>query len=166
MRSQSTGKPLFIGLVLGLVFGCADLALTWLRPLTDDSPFALLGFYGPMFLTWSIVAFSAARRAGRWRSGLMAGMVVAFATFVTFVAINFLRVNLFLHELTARGDWVGLMARFRASRTKDLRLFVNVDYLRGTPFKVAAATAFGAVFGSVGGVLGWLMRTRAGSRTA
>jgi hypothetical protein len=85
----------------------------------DDSPTVLLRFYGPMFLVWSTIAFNAARGAGRWRPGIVAGMVVAFATFAVVIVVNFLRVNLFLHELVARGDWEGLMARFRASGMKD-----------------------------------------------
>jgi hypothetical protein len=61
---------------------------------------------------------------------------------------------------------VSMMMRFRASVVEDLRLFVNLDYLTGTPFKIAAATAFGAVFGGLGGTLGWLMRGRTNIRTA
>jgi hypothetical protein len=104
MVFHSTRTPLFIGLIAGLVFGCGDVVLTWLHPLEDDSPIALLRFYGPMFLLWSIVAFNAARGRGRWRSGVVAGMVVAFGTFLTFIVLNFLRVNLFLHELVSAGD--------------------------------------------------------------
>jgi len=158
-------KPLFIGLVAGLVFGCADLALTWLNPVEDDSPSVLLRFYGPMFLLRVIIAFNAARRAGRLRSGVAAGMVVAFATFAVFVVLNFLRVNLFLNELTNRADWQNMMMRFRASGAASLRLFVNLDYLKGTPLKIAAATAFGAVFGALGGTLGWLVRVRVQPRS-
>lgn len=166
MRSQSSGKPLFVGLIAGLVFGCADLVLTWQNPVEDDSPVVLLRFYGPMFLVWGVIAFNAARRAGRLRSGVVAGMVVAFATFAVFIVLNFIRVNLFLYELTDRADWQSMMTRFRASGAGDLRLFVNLDYLKGTPFKIAAATGFGAMFGGLGGTLGWLMRVRTRVRTA
>ena len=98
--------------------------------------------------------------------GGVAGMVVAFATFAVFIALNFLRVNLFLYELTDRTDWQSMMMRFRASGAESLRLFVNLDSLRGTPFKIVAATAFGAMFGLLGGTLGWLMRAQADVRTA
>jgi hypothetical protein len=104
-----------MGLIAGLVFGCTDLVLTWLNPVEDDSLFVLLRFYGPMFLVWSVIAFNAARSAGRLRSGVAAGMAVAFATFSVFVVLNFLRVNLFLYELTDRPDWQSMMMRFRAS---------------------------------------------------
>lgn len=158
---RSSRRPLLVGLVAGLVFGGADLVLTWLNPVGDDSPLVLLRFYGPMFLVWGVIAFNATRSAGRVRAGVVAGMVVAVATFSVFVVLNFLRVNLFLDELTARADWQSMMMRFRASGLDNLRLFVNLDYLRGTPFKIAAATTFGAVFGGLGGVLGWLTRARA-----
>ena len=45
-------NPLFLGLLVGLVFGLVNLFFTWLYPLDDDSPGALLRFYGPMFLVW------------------------------------------------------------------------------------------------------------------
>ena len=166
MRLQTVTPALVIGLTAGLVFGCVDLLLTWRNPLEDDSPLVLLRFYGPMFLVWSVLAFNAARDAGRVGSGVVAGTVVAFATFAVFIVFNFLRVNLFLYDLTDRPDWQNMMVRFRASGAEDLRLFVNLDYLRGTPFKIAAATTFGAVFGALGGVLGWRTRARTGTRPA
>ena len=54
----------------GLVFGCANLMLTWLNPVEDDSVTAVLRFYGPMFLMWVVIAFNAARASGRWRSAV------------------------------------------------------------------------------------------------
>jgi hypothetical protein len=160
MRRRLSTNPLLIGLVVGLIFGFADLALTWLNPLEDDSAGALLRFYGPMFLIWSLVAFRAARSTGRLRSGVVAGMAVAFATFCVFVVVNFMRVNLFLDQLTGRADWQNMMMRFRASGSESLRSFVNLDYIKGTPFKIGVATAFGAAFGTLGGGLGRLMRRR------
>jgi len=68
MGLQSRRGQLLGGLIVGLVFGCADLTLTWLNSVEDDSPLVLLRFYGPMFLVWSILAFGVARGAGRlWR---------------------------------------------------------------------------------------------------
>ena len=161
MRWQWSRKPLFVGLIVGLVFGFMDLILTWRNPVEDDSPIVLLRFYGPMFLSWSLVAFRAARRTGRLWSGVTAGMVVAFATFAVFIGLNFLRVNLFLNELTGRPDWQNMMMRFRASGFDSVRLFVNLDYVKATPLKIAAAIGFGAVFGVPGGALGWLTGARA-----
>ena len=159
MRRRLNKNPLLLGLGIGLVFGSVDLVLTWLYPLEDDSPGVLLRFYGPMFLVWMLVSFRAARVTGRLSSGVAAGMSVAFATFGVFVVLNFLRVNLFLDQLTGRDDWQNMMLRFRTSGSESLRLFVNLDYIKGTPFKIAGATAFGAALGTLGGSLGRLTRT-------
>lgn len=164
MLSRSSGQSLIHGLIAGLVFGCADLLLTWLNPIEDDTPLVLLRFYGPMFLFWSVVAFTATRSTGQLRSGVAAATIAAFGTFAVFIALNFVRVNLFLDDLTSRADWQNMMVRFRAAGTEDLRLFINLDYLRGTPFKIAAATGFGAACGVVGGTLAWLTRGRANPR--
>lgn len=50
-----------------------------------------------------------------------------------------------------------LMARFRASGVDNLRLFINLDYLKGTPFKLAAATTSGAICGGRGATVRWLV---------
>jgi len=158
MRRHLGTNPLVLGLIVGLVFGSVDLLSTWLNPLEDDSPGVLLRFYGPMFLVWSLVSFRASRSTGRVWSGAAAGMAVAFATFCVFVPLNFLRVNLFLDQLTGRADWQNMMMRFRASGVDSLRPFVNLDCIKGTPFKILAATAFGTAFGTLGGGLGRLTR--------
>ena len=153
-RQNFAIRPLLLGLVLGLIFGVADLLITWIAPLADDSVAALLTFYGPMFLSWAFVAFRAARCSGRVSEGVRAGLVVAFATFCVFYVFNLLRVNVFLAELTGRADWQNMMQRFRASGFDSLRAFVNIDYLKGAPFKIAVASFIGAVMGLVGGVVG------------
>src|SRR5262245_29071407 len=105
---------LLAGAMLGLVFGAIDVFLTWLYPVADDTPGALLLFYGPMFSAWAIAAFVAARRVGRFSSGVVGGTTIAFATACVFVAINLLRVNLFFDQLVNRADWQNMMLRFRA----------------------------------------------------
>ncbi len=155
-----TGKSLSVGLIGGVFFGLADLFLTWLRPLEDDSPSVLLRLYGPMFLLWMAISFAAARHTGRIRAGAIAGVAVAFGTFCIFVVINFLRVNVFLDQLTGRPDWQNMMGRFRASGSDNLRLFINLDYLRGTPLKVGFFTALGGIMGTIAGSVGRLSRRR------
>lgn len=152
---------MFIGSITGLVFGLWDLVWTWFRPLEDDSLGVLLRFYGPMFLVWMLVSFRATRRSGRFLSGAVAGMAVAFGTFFVFVVLNFLRVNVLLDQLTDRPDWQNMMVRFRASGFESLRLFVNLDYIKGTPFKIGFFTALGAVLGTVAGGIGRLRRRSA-----
>jgi hypothetical protein len=153
---QRPDRPLLLGFALGLVFGIVDLLFTWVEPLSDDSIPALLRFYGPMFLSWAFVSFRSVRRSGRLWTGVTTGFVVAFGTFCIFYALNLLRVNLFLAELTGRADWQNMMDRFRASESASLRLFINVDYLKGAPFKIGVASVIGAVMGVVGGTIGRL----------
>jgi hypothetical protein len=153
-------RPLLLGFVLGLVFGIVDLLFTWVAPLSDDSIPALLRFYGPMFFAWAFVSFRSARRSGRLWSGVTTGFVVAFGTFSMFYVLNLLRVNLFLAELTARADWQNMMQRFRASEFDSLRLFINVDYVKGAPFKIGVASVIGAVMGLIGGTIGRVKSAR------
>src|SRR5947208_12178198 len=95
-------NPLLLGFIVGLIFGSVNLVLTWLYPLDDDSPGALLHFYGPMFFVWALVSFRAARRNGRLLSAVITGIIVAFATFCIYDVLVLLRVNLFLNDLTSR----------------------------------------------------------------
>jgi hypothetical protein len=121
--------------------------------LSDDSIPVLLKFYGPMFFSWSFVSFRSVRRSGRLSKGVTTGFVVAFGTFCVFYVLNLLRVNLFLAELTGRTDWQSMMQRFRASEFDSLRVFVNMEYLKGAPFKIGVASVIGAVIGLVGGTI-------------
>ena len=148
--------PLLLGFALGLAFGIVDVLFTWIDPLSDDSIPALLRFYGPMFFMWAFASFRAARRSGRLAAGITTGCLVAFGTFSVFCALNLLRVNLFVAELTARADWQNMMQRFRASEFDSLRSFVNSEYLKGAPFKIGMASVIGAAMGLVGGAFGRL----------
>jgi hypothetical protein len=149
-------NPLVIGLVVGLTYGSVNLLVTWLDPLADDTPGALLLFYGPMFFVWAAASFRDAQRSGQVWAGLRTGAVVALATFVAYDFLIFLRVNLFLDELTGRADWQDMMTRFRASGLDSLRLFVNVDYTEGIPLKLAVSCTIGLMMGAAGGILGRL----------
>ena len=153
---RSSYTPLLLGFIVGLAFGAANLVVTWLDPLADDTPGALLLFYGPMFFIWAAASFRAAQRTGQVLSGVATGAIVAFGTFVSYDLLIFLRVNLFLAELTGRADWQYMMSRFRASDVESLRLFVNVDYVEGVPLKLAVSCAIGLIIGAAGGILGRL----------
>lgn len=149
-------NALLLGVIVGLTFGAVNLLLTWLYPLQDDSPGALLLFYGPMFLLWALAAFTATHLSGRFLYGVTAGTLVAFATFCVFDLLIIVRVNLFLNELTGRADWQNLMARFQTSGFDSLRLFVNLDYIKGAPLKIGAASVIGTMMGVIGGFVGRL----------
>ena len=155
-RSTFIESPWLVGILLGVTFGAMNLLVTWLFPLADDTPGALLLFYGPMFALWAFAAFRATRRSGRFLSGVTTGMLVAFATFVVFDVLVILRVNLFLNEITGRADWRNMMWRFQASGFDNLRTFVTVDYIKGAPLKIGVASAIGAFMGVVGGIVGSL----------
>jgi hypothetical protein len=157
---QGVKRALLLGLTVGLVFGSVNVLFTWLYPLADDTPAALLRFYGPMFFVWALVSFQAARRSGQASTGVITGVIVSFATFVAFDLFILLRVNLFLNELTGRADWQNMMLRFRASHVDSLRLFVNLDYARGAPLKLAVSCGIGMVMGTLGGFLGHLTNRR------
>jgi hypothetical protein len=154
VRLRLLDRPLLLGFVLGVVFGVVDLLFTWVAPLSDDSIPALLMFYGPMFFAWAFVSFRAARRSGGLLTGVTAGLIVAFGTFSVFYVFNLLRVNLFFAELIGRDDWQNMVQRFRASGFDSLRVFVNIEYLKGAPFKIGVASVIGAVMGIVGGIIG------------
>jgi hypothetical protein len=148
------------GFFAGSVFGVANLLVTWLDPLSDDTPTALLAFYGPMFLIWACAAFVAARRSRRILSGVMAGLTAAFATFIAFDLLILLRVNLFLHQLTGRADWQNMMMRFHASGIESLRTFVNLDYAKQVPLKLVVSCLIGSVMGVIGSFVEPLTRRR------
>jgi hypothetical protein len=157
-RSALVNNPLLLGLMVGLAFGAVNLLVTWMYPVADDTPVALLMFYGPMFLLWALAAFRATRRSGRFLSGVTTGMLVAFATFCVFDLLVILRVNLFLSELTGRADWQNMMGRFQASGFDSVRLFINLDYIKGAPLKIGTASAIGTFMGIIGGSLGRMYR--------
>lgn len=157
-QSTLINSPLPLGILIGLMFGAMNLLITWLYPVADDTPGALLMFYGPMFFLWAFAAFRATRRSGRFLSGVTTGMLVAFATFCMFDLLVILRVNLFLSELTGRADWQNMMGRFQASGFDSLRLFINLDYIKGAPLKISTASGIGTFMGIIGGSLGRMYR--------
>ena len=161
-ESTSYRSSAILGVLVGAGFGIWNLIATRLDPLSDDTPVALLAFYGPMFAIWGSAGFRASRRTGRLQDGVRVGATVAFVTFVVYVITQFVRVNVFLEALTQRADWQNLMTRFRESGFGSLRWYVNYVGLTGAPFKILVASGIGAIMGLIGGVGGTLqgpMRT-------
>jgi hypothetical protein len=151
-----SNNPFLLGLLIGLVFGAANLVFTRLAPLKDDTPGVLLVAWGPMFFLWAVASFRAARRHGKLWSGVNTGLIVAFATICVFVVLNFVRFQVFLYDLTDRADWQGMMARFRASGYNSLRRFVTLESIEMAPLMIGIGSVIGAVMGVVGGLLGLL----------
>jgi hypothetical protein len=148
------------GASLGLAFGIWDLFYTWREPLADDTPLALLTFYGPMFAAWGFAGFRARKRSGQLSEAVKAGLTVACVTFTIFYVANFVRVNVFLETLRLRADWQNMVSRFETSGWGSLRAFINYDYLKGAPFKIGVAGAIGAGTGLLGGLLAHITRQR------
>ena len=153
-----------LGALLGAAFGVWDIVATWLDPLADDTPRALLIFYGPMFAAWGFAGFMSARRNGRVAEGVKVGAMSALTTFVVFYIANLIRINLFLETIRFRTDWANLVVRFHASGSESFRAFVNFDYVRGAPLKIGVASMIGACTGLIGGLaasLGYHRRSNA-----
>jgi len=156
------GDSLRVGILVGLLFGSWNVLYSWLYPLADDTPGALLAFYGPMFCVWAAAAFLATRRTGKVSAGVATGALVAFVTFCVYDLLVVVRVNLFLDQLTGRSDWQNLMAQFEASGYESIRTFVNLENIKGAPLKIGVASMIGTVMGLIGGALGQLVHGRLG----
>src|SRR6185312_17008505 len=142
--------PVLLGLIVGAGFGLWNLIESWVDPQADDTPGALLMFYGPMFTIWGLVGFGAARRTGRVSDAVKVGATVAFVTFVVYTLAVFLRVNLLLDTLSQRSDWRHMVTvRFPASGFRSLRAYVNYEGVTGAPFKLLVASTIGAVTGLI-----------------
>lgn len=158
MPDDFGGRSVILGSILGAAFGTWNLIATRLDPLAEDTPIALLKFYGPMFALWAIAGFGAARRSGRLLDAIKVGATVAFATFVVYSLTQFVRVNLFLDTIRHRSDWQNLMAGFQNSGFDSLRWYVNYAGLTGAPFKILVASLIGGSTGLIGGLLAGLTR--------
>jgi len=161
-------KPFAVaGCATGLALGSWNLIAFWLNPL-DDSVAGMIVVYGPMFISWSVAGFLAARSHGRLMDAVKAGAVFAFATFAIFWIANIVRVNLFLDILRELPGWQQtVVARYREGGFESFRSFVNYEYLVDAPLKIAVPTIIGTLLASIGGFAGLLRyRTRLTSNTS
>lgn len=147
-----------LGLLLGVAFGLWNLVGTWIDPLAEDTPMALLSHFGPMFVAWAVAAFSAARRSGRVLQGISVGVTVAVASFVVFYMANLVRVNLFLETIRFRTDWHGVLVRFPRSGFTNFRAFANWEWIKSFPVWIGLSLVIGAAMGLVGGLAGYVFR--------
>lgn len=157
-HTMSFADDLVLGVVVGIAFGIWNLIATYLDPLADDTPLALLIFYGPMFTAWGYAGFGAKQRSSRIVEAIVAGATVAFVTFVIFWIANLVRVNLFLETIRNRADWQNLVLRFQQSGFDSFRAFVNYEYLTGAPMKIFVPCVIGAIVGLIGGMCAVAMR--------
>jgi hypothetical protein len=149
-------------ILIGLTFGVWNLYRTWSAPLSDDSVFAVLVFYGPMFASWATVAFICRKRGASLARTIAAGATVAVISFAVYYCAILIRVNVFLDVLRGREDWQLMVSTFPTSGFESFRAYVNYIYATGAPFKIAVASAIGASTGLAGGLAGSVGRNPAG----
>jgi hypothetical protein len=147
-------RPWMWGTVMGLVFGTWNLVGTVLYPLADDTPLVMLSLVTFLLVSWALVGFSAVRRTSRIRDAMLGGAIAATISTTLFGIANFVRVTVFLDVIKDRADWVGLIARFNASGSTDLRAFVVSEYSTSIPATIIVLGVVGALMGGLGGLIG------------
>jgi len=147
-------KPWMWGVMIGLVFGIENLVSTVLAPLAEDTPALMLTLVTVVLGSWILVGFVTVRRTLRMRDAVLAGAVVAAISMTLFGIANFIRVTVFLDLIKDRSDWVGLLDRFQASGSRDLRSFVIAEYSRSIPLSIAVMACVGGAMGALGGIVG------------
>lgn len=154
MTTREMWRLALVGCALGFTLGVLNLVTFWLDPLDDSVP-GMLIVYVPMFVSWGVAGFIAARRTGQLGDAVKAGTVFACSTFAVFWIVNIVRVNLFLDLLREWPGWQQTMvARYRESGFDSFRVYANYEYLKDAPLKIAVPTAIGAVLGAIGGLGG------------
>ena len=143
-----------LGMMLGAGFGAWNLVYTGLAPFAEDTPVALVSFYGPMFTMWSVAGFVASRRTGKLTDAVKVGATVGLVTFVVFDLAVLVRANLFLDAISQRSDWRGLLANYQVSGFESLRMYVNYMYVTGIPLTFLIGAMIGAGSGLLGGLMG------------
>ena len=129
---------ILFGLVLGAVFSIWNLIASRIAPLADDTPGALLLFYGPMFAAWAVAGLMSSRRTTRIVEGAKTGALVALVTFLVLTAVVIARVNFLLDITSQRPDWQNLMVRYRSSGFSSLRAYVNLRLLHRRALQAAS----------------------------
>jgi len=160
---MTTWTAIRFGFLLGAVFSAWNVIASRIAPLAEDTPGALLAFYGPMFAAWTIAGAMSSRRTTRIGDGAKTGALVAFVTFAVLTAVVIARVNLLLEITSQRPDWQNLMLRYRSSGFSSLRAYANSIYFTGAPLKLLVASSIGALCGSIGGYAAaeyWAARSR------
>jgi len=153
-------RPWMWGVLLGIMLGVANIVSTIVAPMADDDPPAIIAMALSVLVLWTLVGFASERRRFRFGDAVRGGMVAAFLSTTIFSAASLVRKMLFLDVIQHRSDWVGLMLRFEASGTKDLRSFVWNEHLQGLPGAILFSLAVGAVCGAVGGAISAARRER------
>jgi uncharacterized membrane protein len=147
-----------LGLIIGGLAAIANLIATPLLPDTEDTPAALLAFYGPVFLMWALFGFATYRRSRSLAHAIKAGALIGFVTFAIFQVGNLVRINVFLDTVSHRDDWRNMLSNYRASGFGSFRTYTNYIYAVMTPLLLLIGSTIGAATGLVGGLLGLTTR--------
>lgn len=146
-------RPWMWGVLLGILLGAANIVSTIVAPLADDDPPAIIAMALSILGLWTVVGFAAERRRFRFRDAVRGGMAAAFLSTAIFSAASLARKMLFLDVIQHRSDWVGLLLRFQASGSHDLRSFVLNEHLQGLLGGILFSLAAGALCGAIGGAI-------------
>lgn len=152
--------PWMWGVLLGILLGVANIVSTILAPLADDEPPAIIVMALSVLALWTLVGFAAERRRFRFADAVRGGMAAAFLSTAIFSVASLARKMLFLDVIQHRSDWVGLLLRFDASGSHDLRSFVLNEHLHGLPGGILFSLAAGALCGAIGGAISAARRER------
>ena len=147
-------RPWMWGLLLGIALGAMNLISTVIAPLAEDEPPAVLALAVAVLGAWTVIGFVAGRRRLDITDSVKAGALAAVITTGIFSAANLTRKVLFLDIIKHRSDWQGLLLRFEASGSPDLKSFVVSEHLHGLIGGVLFSVLIGAVCGAIGGAVG------------
>ena len=141
------------GVLLGIVLGALNLASAAVAPLAEDKPEDLLIIATVIVGTLTAIGFAAERRRFRTGDAVVGGMVAAILGTIITSAANLTRKIVFLDIIQHRSDWQGLLVRFHASGSSDLKSFVITEHLYGLIGGLLFAAVMGAVCGAIGGAI-------------
>jgi hypothetical protein len=141
------------GFALGATLGVFNLSSTFLFPLAEDTPFAVMSFFSAVLILWSLSGFAAERRTGCLLEAMKAGATVGVVSMGVFHVGVILRLNLFLNTISQREDWQGLLTRFGQSQFETLRGYANWEYLQATSIILLLGVVAGAACGVAGGII-------------
>ncbi len=154
-------KPVAFGIALGTLLGGWILVSTVIAPLAEDTALGVGLMFGGVFLLLGVPGFLARRRGGDVTDAIKAGATAGAITFVLFLLLGILRVNLFLDTIRYRSDWQNLVSDFRQSGFESLRAYANYVYARQIFIFPVVGTVAGVMSGAIGGLLGGLGRRQA-----
>ena len=153
------------GVLLGVILGALNLASAAVAPLAEDRLEDLLIIAIVVLATWTAIGFAAERRRFRTGDAIAGGIVAAVLTTVITSAANLTRKIVFLDIIQDRSDWQGLLVRFHASGSPDLKSFVITEHLYGLIGGLLFAAVMGAICGAIGGAISVSRRAPAAPST-